>query len=384
MHVRRFVTSAASAIAVCGLLTAPHAFAGPRHSAAPHRPAATSRTVGHLAWVTKNHTIKLAAVHLDGATSAVKTIGPVSPVTGKRTVGIFAFMASGDGKWLAWEELVLSAGGNEIGPPLLVVREQSTHTVIKIPTEQAPVGFAGDQLITSDGVVTKRLVLSPSPHLVKLFSDEDSLTTYPGGVVEAISTVAPPGPNQTWKVELRSLGGTRAVLHSYLLAPTNYRLPEQAWTSADGKHLLVERGDHTDFDGLGPSSLTDEFALTGSHQRTQLGHYGTDAAKWRVAAVSFAGKHDAVWAVWARGTKTGATTVVARHADGTWAPVLNHGIAVAGNAAGFKVVQPGKYVSVGHDAPQFDPVPTGHALLRHLGHVRTLNAEGSVFVWVNG
>ena len=51
-------------------------------------------------------------------------------------------------------------------------------------------------------------------------------------MVEATSTVAPPGPNQTWKVELRSLGGVRTVLHSYVLSPTNYRLPEQAWVSA--------------------------------------------------------------------------------------------------------------------------------------------------------
>jgi hypothetical protein len=384
MRMRRSVTLAASAVTACGLLAAPAALAAPRHAAQPSRPSVTSPTIGHLAWVTKGEKVKLAAVHRNGSTSAVKTIGPVSTVSGKRTVQVFDFMASGDGNWLAWEELVLSAGGNEVGPPLLVVRDQSSGKVIKIATEQAPVGFAGDRLITSDAVVTKRLVLTPSPHLVKLFSDQDSLATYPAGVVEAIASSKPRGPSQTWKVELRSLGGVRTVLHSYVLSPTNYRLPEQAWVSADGKHLLVERGDHTDFDGLGPSSLTDEFRLTGGHARTQLGHYGTDAAKWRVAAVTFAGKNDAVWAVWERGTKTGATTVVARHADGTWAPVLNHGIAVAANHAGFKVVQPGKYVSVGHDAPQFDPVPTRHALLRHHGSVRTLDAEGSVFAWVSG
>jgi hypothetical protein len=56
---------------------------------------------------------------------------------------------------------------------------------------------------------------------------------------------------------------------------------------------------------------------------------------------------------------------------------------VAGNAAGYVVVQPGTFVSVGTDAPEFDTVPTASAILVHAGTTANINIEGSAFVWVS-
>jgi hypothetical protein len=181
---------------------------------------------------------------------------------------------------------------------------------------------------------------------------------------------------------LTSFGGTHTVLHGYVLAPTDYRAPDAAWTSPDGKHAVVERGNHQDFGGLGPSSLADEFHLTGTHARTQLGHYGTAKDAWRVGGVGFSGSSDSVWAMWERLTTTGATSVVARHGHSGWKPVASKGIAVAGNEHGDVIVQSGRWVPVSPDVQGYEPLPTGHAMLMHGSSSVSLDAEGSVFDWI--
>jgi hypothetical protein len=378
MRISRVATYSAALIALGGLVTVPAAIAASQH---PARPSAASPVIGHIGYLS-GEKVKIATVHANGKTSGVATVGPVTKVKSPHHVQIFDLIASSDGAWMSWQEIVFAHNGDEIGTARLVLRQQSTGKIHRFMTEQSPVGFSSDQLITFDGNSVRRLDLTPSPHFVKEFSDIFPLAAYAHGVVETDNSSAPKGLDQTWKVELHSFAGAHAVLHSYVLGPTTYSIPDQAWVSNDGKHVVIERGDHTDFGGLGPSSLADEFRLTGSHKRNGLGHYGTAGAKWRVASVSFAGPKDQVWAEWERETAHGAVSVVAVRRDGTWAPVTNHGIAVAGNRAGYVITQPGKWVSVGTDSPVFDTVPTSQAKLRHGSTVRTLRAEGSVFVWI--
>lgn len=381
MQPRRWVTGTVTALVAVGLLTLPSAAAATRH---PAGPAPGAGTVGRIAFLTRHQAVKIATVAADGHTSAITTVGPVTKLKPGQTIQIFDLVGSGAGGWLAWQEQILrrTSGQPRFVRTVLVLRNVASSKVVHLTTAQAPVGFAGDLLVTSNADVTKTLRLHPTPHLVKVPSSQFPLGTYRGGVVDTVNRRAPRGPSQTWQLQLTSLSGAHRLLHSYVLGPTNYRTPDAAWSSADGRHLVIERGNHQDFGGLGPSSLADEFRLSGPHARTRLGHFGTAKAMWRIARVSYAGASDRVWAVWERGTRTGASSVVATHERGHWVRIRNRGIAVAGNAAGWVVIQPGRYVSVGRDVPAFDAVPTSNAVLRHGGRTVSLGVEGSVFLWV--
>jgi hypothetical protein len=382
MRIRRLATYSAAVVALGGALAVPAAGAAPRHTSQPDLP---SPSIGRIAYVTAGQAVKEATVQADGSTSAVTTIGPITKLKPKQSLQIFDFMASGDGQWIAWQEAVLKhISGGFLEVRTVLVLRQTSGAVYHLNTAQAPIGFAAhDQLVTSNADTTRRLDLQPTVHLIAVKDANFPLAAYSHGVIDTVSSLAPHGPSQTEKLDLKSFAGPRTVLHGYVLAPTNYRTPDAAWTSGDGKHVVVERGNHQDFGGLGPSSLADEFRLTGGHARSQLGHYGTNAAHWRLASVAYVGATDAVWVVWERATRTGATSVVAVHKDGTWAPISNHAIAVAGNTAGYVVIQPGKYVSVASGGgPEFKIVPTRHALLRHGSSTTVLNAEGTAFAWV--
>lgn len=380
MHIRRVAMYSVAALVLGGVLTAPSALAASRH---PARPSPAAKTVGHIAFLTKQQTVKIATVAANGTTSGVKRIGPVSLITPKQTLQVFDLMASGDGEWVAWQEQILTKHPfNE--KTVLVLRQSSSGTMWHLTTGQAPVGFAKDQLVTSDGSETRRLDLQPTAHLVKVNDHQFPLAAYSHGVIDTDSLRAPSGPSTTEALRLTTFGGSHTTLHEYVLAPTDYRYPDAAWVSGDGKHVVVERGNHQDFGGLGPSSLADEFRLGGGHARSPLGHYGTAKDAWRIASVGYAGSTDAVWAVWERATKTGATSIVADHVHGTWAPVTTHGIAVAGSHKGYVISQPGKFVSDSVNEEVFDIVPTSHAKLIHGSTTVSLDAEGSAFVWIAG
>jgi hypothetical protein len=375
----------ATAYAVCGLLIG-GLLVAPAVAASSH-PAAqltADRTIGRVAYVTHGQQINIATVQANGSVSSSQTVGPVTPAKSGQTIQIFDLTASDDGRWLAWQELAETDHGTHV-TTVLAIRNVVTAVTWHLTTEQYPVGFAADQLLTSDGIGVRRVKVGSTLHLLKIPDHRaQALSAYPHGLIDLTSSDAPTGPARSDRLRLTTLSGAHTVLHTYRLAPTDYRDPDGAWTSSDGKRLVIERGNHQDFDGLGPSSLADEFALTGSHRRTALGHYGTAAAKWRIAAVSFAGPSDVVWAVWERATGSGARSVVATFHAGAWRKIATSAIAVAGNSAGYVVVQVGKWVSVGTDFPEFQTVPTAEALLLHGGQPVPLSVEGTEFAWVAG
>jgi hypothetical protein len=378
MRIRRIATCSIAAVALGGVLAAPSAVAAsPRGTgSSPRIPVA-----GHIAYLTKDQKVDIASVLSDGQTFGVTQVGPVTSITSKQTLAVFDLVASGDGAWIAWVEQVTSKHPFTV-KTVLVLRQESSGTIWHLTTSEAPVGFADDQLVTENGDTTKLLDLEPSAHLVKVKGGQFPMAAYPKGVIDTKTLLAPRGPKQTWRLRLTTFKGVNTVLHNYVLGPTDYRIPDDAWVSSDNDHFVVELGNHQDFGGLGPSSLADEYALTGTHKRTKLGHYGTAAADWRIGDVSFAGGSDQVWAMWERATAHGATSVVAVHEAGTWAPVTTHGIAVVGNAAGYVISQPGKFVVVNKHDDGMTPVPTGNALLINGSSTMTLQAEGSAFVWV--
>jgi hypothetical protein len=81
--------------------------------------------------------------------------------------------------------------------------------------------------------------------------------------------------------------------------------------------------------------------------------------------------------------KTGAETAVAVNVHGSWKTIVPGAIAVAGNVAGYVVVQPGNYVATDVEAIEFSPVPTGDAILMNGGTTKVLGIEGSQLAWVS-
>jgi hypothetical protein len=366
----------AVAAVLAGLLVAPAAVAGPHQRSA----ATITGRVGQLAFVTPGNKIHVVTVKLTGKTLHERAIGPITRPTGKESVAIYAFMASGDRNWLAWQESVTRPNGTQAGKPVLVLREMRPSNVYQIKTADFPLGFAGDTLVTA-GSHTSTVDLTPTPHLTKVAGNSFPEAVYPNGLVDVKPLTSPPGPKSTQRLQLEPFDGKNQVLHNYVLGPKNARIPETAYVSGDGRRLVVERGDHTDFGGIGPSSLVDAYSLKGTHTRSLLGHFGTAKAAWRVGDVSFAWPDDEVWAVWERATKHGAASAIAVHQHGTWRQILPQGIAVAGNDDGFVVAQAGKY-TFANDGLQVTRRPIGDAILIHELVNKVMGIQGSAFAWV--
>jgi hypothetical protein len=376
---RRFAPYLTASLLVVGLLagSSTHALS------APGAPSVGSRgVVGHLAYVAKNSKIYTVAVKGSGNTLGQTEIGPVSNPPAGRRLAIYGLTASTDGKYVAWQETVVKKNGSPTGAtPTLVLRGLRPSQVWSIKSGSYPLGFGGDDQLVVYGDTAHVLVLSPTPHLEPVPGGRYPAAVYPGGVVELNPLRSPPGPKITEQVRLSTFAGKHATIHNYVLSPSNPRIPEGAFVSPDGKRLIIERGDHTDFGGIGPSSLVDEFALTGGFARTQLGHFGTAAAKWRVGAVSFAWHNDEPWVVFERATRSGAQTTIGVFQHDQWRKIVPRGVAVAAADDGFVAAQPGKYV-FDPEGLGFTRAPTGDALLLHDTVTKVLGIQASAMAWV--
>jgi hypothetical protein len=379
-RARRFSPYLAGSLLVAGLL----AGASPHALSAPAVPTVSRHgVVGHLAYVAKSSKIYTVAVK-NGKTVARSRIGPVSKPPAHRKLAIYGFTASADGKYVAWQEAVVKRNGEPTGAtPTLVLRGLRPRHVWSLKSEGFPLGFGGDDQLVVYRSHASVVKLTPSPHLETVPGSQFPSAVYPNGVVEIHQRQSPPGPKITEQVRLSSFTGKRTTIHTYVMRSSNPRIPETAYVSPDGKRLIVERGDHTDFGGIGPSSLVDSFSLTGSHTRTTLGHFGTKRDAWRVGDVSFAWGDDEPWVVFERATKKGgAQTAVAVYQHHKWRRIVPRGIAVTGAADGFVVAQPGRY-AFDPDGLGFSRVPTGEALLLYgAGGVKVLGIQASALAWV--
>jgi hypothetical protein len=378
------VLAAVVAVTALAASTAAPAVGAAALSGQPQRPAQTesaSPSIGHVVFITKSGKVKDAAVGAAGTTEHVRKIGPVSASGGKREVQVDDLVASGDGKWAAWQETVVkeSAGQPEFVRAVVALDHLGHGAPRTVSTGEVPSGFAKDELVLS-GANTDVFKTQPSPHLSQVSDPDYALTAYPRGVVDTESLTSPSGPKHTVRLRLTSFAGSHTTLHNYVLAPDDYRIPDAGWTSADARELAIERGDHTDFAGIGPSSLLDVYSLSSLHRRT-LGHFGSAHKGWRVGEVGFAGPSDRVWAMWERATKNGATADVAVHHHGGWKRIVKHAIAVSGQAQGYVIVQPGKFVAAPGAGASFNRVPTGDALLINGSSTKVLGIEGSDFQW---
>jgi hypothetical protein len=343
----------------------------------------SSRVVGGLVYVSAAGTVDSVTVHADGVTSVAHRVGPVSTATASQHVTVYDLVGSGDGAWSAWAESVTSSPTKPDVSDALVLRDNRTGHEHVLAKAEYPVGFAGDRLIVTNGVKGYRLAIGSSPHLVDIHDSSRLLTTYPHGVIDDPVTFPHiSGVTADEHVRARSLSGVKRPIHTYADRIKPPRSVELCAVSSDGRQLLVERGDETDFGGVGPSSAIDEFNLNGATDRKRLHHYGTAGAQWRPWTESFAGPTDRVWVTWYRVDAHGVRSVVTRYAGGHWRLVATHAVTAVGNPAGYVVVQPGTFTLVANSmADQHVPTPTSDAVLMHRGHAVGLEIKGSAFVW---
>lgn len=357
--------------------------------------AAAPQLVGHLAYVTSTGELDVTDVYSDGTAGAPQRLGPVTTAQSPKTVEAANIVVSDDGSRLAWSEVISKPdptyGSVQTGGRL-IVRNLSSGRTISVRTESVPLGFSGHRLIVT-GAYPKRLVMTPTPHLVKVHDGNAFIiATYPKGIVDVVISTSGSGEHQveTDRLRLTTFGGNHTLLHIYRVGLTYRSAAGGAAVSPDGRKLLVERGNHEDFDGLGPSSLFDAFATTGGQARHRLGHYGTDKAKWRLAGATFVGPHDTPWLALHSGyvrTSSGVQVrgVVVRYLGGRWTVVSRSAIAVAGNEAGWAVVQSGAWQEVMNSPDgEYMRVPSGQAFL--IGpaesHLLPAGVGGSELLWV--
>jgi hypothetical protein len=361
-------------------------------SAQPAEP--TVAAAGHLAFITTSGALDIVAVLADGTTTDPVQIAPVTKATAPRTVEVTDLVVSADKNWLAWVEQTFKPdktyGKIEVSQHL-AVRNMHSGTTTTLTSAAYPLGFSGGQLVV-DGSRVARLVMKPSPHFVSLHEGNAfPVATYAGGIVDVKSSESANAKLDDEQVRLTSFSGQHTLLHTYHVG-LDYRAVSANTdaVSPDGKQLLVERGNHQDFDGLGPSSLFDEYSMAAGHARRQLGQYGTNGAKWRLVDATFVGRQDTPWLALHSGYIKVAKNdyvvhgVVVRYVAGKWTLVQSGAIAVAGNSDGYAVIQPGKWQEVKNSPDgEFDATPTAPAILQGPGGTHTLSkVEGSQILWV--
>lgn len=358
-------------------------------------PAAAPAAVGKLAYITSAGDVDLVDVNSDGTTTTPQQLGPVTSVSSPDTVKAANLVVCGDGALLAWSEVISKPDpkfGSLETSARIAVRDMSSGRTVTVRSEDYLVGFAGHQLVTV-GSHLHRLVMSPSPHLVRVYDGNAyAVAAYPKGVVDVTST----SPSSSKVVErdrlrLTTFGGRHTALHTYDVG-TTYRsaAANTDAVSPDGQVLLVELGNHQDFEGLGPSSNFDLYSLRAGHARTQLGHFGTNKADWRLAGATFVGAQNTPWLALHSGyTKTASgyavRGVVVSYANGQWQRRATNSIAVAGNKAGWVVIQPGRWEPVANSSDgEYTPTPTLDAILEgpQVTATNLQGVSGSEFVWV--
>jgi hypothetical protein len=344
---------------------------------APPSAQAAAQPAGHLVYVTAAGALRVVAVKSNGSHTDPVKLGPVSKIDEPLVARVHGLVVSADKNWIAWSEGIFRPSkkyGELQVSARIAVRNMYSGKTISFRSNQTPLGFAGSTLVTV-GAYNKRLVKQPTPHLERIPGHGYAVATYRNGIVEVRSTV-PADNRKTFQVDrlrLTTFDGHHTLLHKYKVG-MQYRsaAANVDAVSADGRKLIVELGNHQDFDGLGGSSKFDTFAMHGDHTRRQLGHYGTAKAKWRLAGAAFVGPKNTPWlALHSAPKKSNAGDYyvvrgyVVSYSHGAWTRQDNHAIAVAGNADGYVVVQDGEWQPLEHsEAGEWVSVPGGYLQLR--------------------
>lgn len=340
-------------------------------------------SVGQLAYVAASGELDLVAIAADGSVTSSEKIGPVTTVAAGGTVTVYGPVSSPGGQWLAWGESDQSGSHYS---SWVVLRSQADGSTEKINTsknEAGPLGFVGQRLVISNFNGRAWVVQPGTRPTLKLLLSSLKNTYYGtdrGGVVYESGFALPGHPE---RIELLRLNGHSTLLHTFpgsMFTRRNAPL-EQGWVASDGSKAVFEQGDHTDFGGVGPTSVA--FAVSGLHASTatRLGHPGGATPIRRMEGLSFAADTPyGVWSIAQEQTPTGAVYVDNGHG---WQLYASDSLVVAGNSAGAVITQPAKYVDAGVEAPAFNIQPTDNAVLHIAGATETVQIQATAMVWLD-
>jgi pimeloyl-ACP methyl ester carboxylesterase len=351
-----------------------------------------ARDPERLSYITSSGQVELVTVHADGSLTDRRIIGPVSSAASGVTV--HALSASSDGKWLAWLEEPKTA--SDQGAPTTTVVVRSTDAVSPPLTGNVTpvigrIGFTSDRVVAIEGAEAESSPLSSPLSFAKLATPAitlDVLNAVSGGLL--VLTSPPGGGAQSLTEEVTLVGSSGGAVTVHGFSSQSYAEPVLTSTNAvtrAGDELLLERGDHTDFCGVGPSSGALLVDLPGGAIRP-LGHPGTAAQQWRLESATFVGSSPV--AVWATCSPAGVVQynepprVNTYISTRTGWQLIHQGAAIAaGSPTGALLVQPSQYVPVPQAPyPAFDVAPTGDAMLINGSEQHPMALRGVEFAWV--
>lgn len=395
------LVGAAVALSGCGSGTAPAA----RESAAGARPA-------EVYAVTARGELLTVPLPADGkAPGRAVRLGPQRDPQPGVAVRVHAVQVSADGRWVAWAESSVSytgspptldqfgfssTGAQEITTAFLLDRRSGKTT--EIPALGEPFAFAGDGLVLHNRIDDIYTVVTPGQPNRDLRDWPESEYRAVGAVSEGVITIGgsdtDDGSLGDYLVDLVEYGdGEVRTLHALPHIVTGAAGYGQGWVSDDGQRIAIERGDHTDYCGIGPSSSLVLLDREGSALGPEVPGPPIPAAlppsPWdgmRLQYVRFTDPDSALalWTMCRQSTNGTAArdpySAVYRLQGGKWSLVREATIAVAAVPAGGIVLQPGAFrLGDGEGGPSVLPEPSGEALLIRDGRTVRLPVSGVDF-----
>jgi hypothetical protein len=364
--------------------------------------------------VTARGELLTTRITTDGTPGRRAQLGPRQQPQPGVAVRTHAIQASGSGRWVAWAESSVAYIGR---PPAITAHgftssdttvtttafllDRRSGKVTEIPAAGAPLAFAGEGLVLFDPFENVYTLVTPGrPNRVLQNmpdSEDDAIGAVPEGVVaigwEDI------GDSIQQRLDLVGYDGTVRTLRRFPRRATSMAGYIQGWMSDDGTRFWIERGDHTDYCGVGPSSWLAIVTRGGALARPEIPAppppSGVDVRAgqgMRLQNLRPAGPgSDSAYALWASctlgpsGSYEQVYSGIYRLNAGKWSLVRKDAIAAAavpsGTAAtGGAVVQPGRIrLGPGEGGPAVYLEPSGNALLIRNGKTTPLPIAGVDF-----
>lgn len=346
-----------------------------------------------------------------GAPGRAERLGPRREPQPGVAVRVHSVQVSTDGRWVAWAESSVSytgspptldlfgfssTGAAEVTTAFLLDRRSGKTT--EIPALGAPFAFTGDGLVLQDSTNRTYAVVTPGrPNRTLLDwpeSEDRAVGAVPGGLITIGNSDTEDGSLGNYQVDLVAYGdGEVKTLHTFPHGATGAAGYNRGWVSDEGQRIAIERGDHTDYCGIGPSSslvlLDGKGSLLGPEAAGPPIPASVPHSDWqhmRLQYVRFAGSDSALalWTMCTQGPNDAAArnpySAVYRLRDGKWSLVRADMIAVAPAPSGGVLVQPGAFrLGDGEGGPSVSPEPSGDALLVQGGRTTRLPVSGVDF-----
>jgi hypothetical protein len=359
-------------------------------------PKAATDKGSHLAVLTADRRLAIVPIDAGGRAGTPRFVAPRETSPPGRVTHVGFLKTSADGRLLAWAENSGPAGtgrpyAGDFGFPDVMttgatsyVMDVVTGTTTRWPGLGVPYGFVHDDLVLRgseagpisvihDGRLASSIELPDTSPLL-LTASTGGVLGYRAGTSGDADTVAP------W-LDLVGYDGTVRPLMPLPAVKGFQSSYEQAWTSRDQTRALLEKGDHTDYCGVGPSSTLTTVDLPHRTIVRTIQSPGPAARQWRLLSYAYVTDDTGygLWVTCQTGISHRPSAAVYHLADGRWNRVVSGALAMAARDDQTVAVQQGKIIPLPDGVTA--PAPSGTAFVLVHG-VRSPLALGAVdFGW---